>query len=135
MPDATTHAYIGSYRRGGRLPIHIRLITDPDECPTVDLWLNGTTLKKTFQLPRRSGQNFSLWKFLDGDIIDGEYVAAIRYEHSAVQSTHYRYFKVSGGDPRGQVIGIQEIRRPLGRALVTINENGTVQIGYNPRVE
>lgn len=117
------------------MPLHLRLLTLPDACPTVDFWLEGTTLKKTVLLPKKTDTNFSLGVFLDGNFTDGHYVAAIRYTHSAVQSQHYRYFKVVGGDPRGQVVGVQEIRRPLGRAVVQINENGTMQIGYNPRIE
>lgn len=127
--------YLGRHRRGTKLSILLKTPSAPDATPIVGYYLNGITLVKTTRLPQKSANFFADDVFLDSDFEDGTYVAVIRYDIASVrQPQQFHYFEVRGGDATGHAIAIHEMRRPLGRAVVTVNEDGTAHIGYNPRL-
>lgn len=128
--------YIGRHRRGQRVSLLLWVPIEPDATPQVKVYGSSGTLVKTLRIPRKSANFFAIDHFLDDDYVDDVYVATIRYDVSTVrQPQQFRYFQVVGGSAKGCAIAIHELRRPLGRAVITLNENGTVNMGYNPRVE
>ncbi len=134
--DIGTNAWIGRYRRGERLPLAFATALTPGECPTVDFWHECTTKVKTIQLPSHDALHklFAKNQFLDSSFVDGHYVATVRYTLIGAPNYSFRTFEVIGGDPSGAAIAITEMRRPLGRAIITQREDGRIAMGYNPRV-
>lgn len=139
--DDMTSSYLGRYRRGQELSLLVTPSDLPTACPIVDYWLEGTTKVLAVQLPLVKGDGFiagSLFAFqqyLGNAFLDGHYIATVRYIVGYQTTVHYRYFEVIGGSGAGHVINLHELRRPLGRAVVTHSQDGSVKIGYNPRVE
>lgn len=131
----TSSGFIGRFQRGGNLALTIIPADTPAACPIVDYWHLGTTKVLSVRMPPADDNVFALKQFIGPQFVDGTYVASVRYDVDGVRSQHFYYFEVIGGEPKGVVVGIHELRRPLGRAVVTLNENGTANIGYNPRLE
>lgn len=133
----STTMYLGRYRRGERLPVMIASSSRPVGCPVVDFWHEGTTKVKTIQIPAHdvARMMFGANLFLGSEFVDGHYVATIRYTLSIGVTVHYRRFEVIGGGPEGNVISVTELRRPLGRAIISHREDGHISMGYNPRIE
>lgn len=130
----TSSGFIGRYQRGGTIAIQVTPADTPDACPIVDFWHLGNSERLTAQLPPVDDNTFALKVFVGPQFIDGTYVASVRYDVDGIRSQHFYYFEVIGGEAKGVVVGIHELRRPLGRAVVTLNEDGTAKIGYNPRL-
>lgn len=135
VSDPTTSCYVGRYTRGEKVCLSLVCSDLPDACPTVDFWRNGTTNVATDAMPQADGNVFILNKYLSSSFLDGSYIAVISYSIDGNESVHIRYFEVIGGSGVGHVINLHELRRPLGRAVVTHNQDGSFKIGYNPRVE
>ena len=132
-----TEAHLGRFRRGMRVGIECAAGETPPEAPTVEYYLEGTTLVKSGRLPSKDTDRkvFGHSQFLDSDFEDGRYMAVIRYSNGGVTRIHLRMFEVLGGDSRGQVISVLEMRRSLGRAVIAHREDGIVTMGYNPHLE
>lgn len=130
---AVTSTTLGRYRRGQRIGLGVNA-GEPDAAPVADFWYHGLSKEASASLPKISDGMFGLSQFLDSRFIDGQWVAIVRYEVASVPSYHYFHFEIKGGNPKGAVVAIHELRRPLGRAVVTITENGAANIGYNPRL-
>jgi len=137
VADPSHQLFIGRFRRGQKLSITMIPSQLTDECPVVDFWLEGTTKVKTVKLPltNKNTPCFSVDVFLNALFEDGHYVATIRYDITGTQSQHYQYFQVTGGEAEGCVVGVHEIRRPLGRAVIMHRDDGNVAMAYKPRVE
>jgi len=133
VSDKPTSCYVGRYTRGQKVCLGVITSELPDACPTVDFWLNGTTKVASVPMPQAKDTVFIMNKFLSSAFIDGSYIAVISYSIDGNDSTHLRYFEVAGGSGVGHVINLHELRRPLGRAVVTHNQDGSFKIGYNPR--
>lgn len=106
----------------------------PDAAPVADFWYHGLSKEASASLPSKGDGMFGLDQFLDSRFVDGQWIAIVRYTVASVPSYHYFHFEIKGGDPTGAVVAIHELRRPLGRAVITITENGSANIGYNPRL-
>lgn len=132
-----TQSQLGRFRRGMRVGIECIAGESPVEAPTVEYYREGTELVKSGRLPSKDGDRkvFGHSQFLDSDFEDGRYVAIIRYAITGSTRVHLRAFEVVGGDSRGQVISVLEMRRSLGRAIVAHREDGIVTMGYNPKVQ
>lgn len=137
ISDPSQQLYLGRFRRGQKLSITMFPSQLTDECPIVDFWLEGTDKITSVKLPltNKRAPCFAVDVFLSSGFPDGHYVAVIRYEITGSPSQHYQYFQVTGGDAVGHVVGVHEIRRPLGRAVIMHRDDGNVAMAYKPRVE
>jgi len=135
--DEGEEKFIGRFRRGQKVTISVIPTRLPIAVPEIDFWLEGTTKVKTVKLPvkNRALPLFSSNIFLDANFPDGHYVAVIKYQIGINQCVAYQYFDVVGGDSVGSVVGVTEIRRPLGKAIVTQRDDGNIAMGYRPRLE
>lgn len=135
--DAPTSRYIGRFRRGQNFSVYLIPSELLAECPTLDIYHEGTTLIRSVQMPanNRSIPLFSYKKFIDADFIDGHYVGVITARRGIDTTQHLVYFEVTGGEAIGSVVGVTELQRPLGRAVVMQRDDGNIAMGYKPRVE
>ncbi len=136
-PDRSTSTYVGRKRRGQKIGIFVQAINIiPEEAPTVFMFRDDTLVKE-FQLPLVSATSrlFGQSVYLDDDYDDGHYVAVIRYSQDVWVSQHYRYFEVIGGQGVGHVLACHVVRRTIGTGIIKHTQDGTIRIGYNPRLE
>jgi len=132
----TEQLYLGRFRRGQSVNITLSLAENPDDSPLVKYWLEGTSSVTEESMPfiRSRGVTFYTSRYLGVDFDDGNYAAVISYDIDGVTYTAVRYFAVQGGDETAPIIGILEIDRPLGRGVVTHQDDGTVKVGYKPKL-
>jgi hypothetical protein len=128
--------YWGRLARGEYLQVQWQLLDQPDDVPTVDFWLDGTTNVLSIQLPVLDPTRniFGYTQLLDGNFEDGQYGAVIRFTVGTVAYASVAYFEVMGGVGTAPVIGLLEIDRPLGRAIVSHEADGDVKLGYKPQI-
>lgn len=137
-PDESTSTYVGRKRRGQKVGIFVQAINiEPEAAPTVFMYHEGTTKVKEFQLPLVSATSrlFGQLVYLDDDYDDGHYVAVIQYSQDVWTSQHYRQFEVIGGEGVGHVLACHVVRRTIGTGIIKHTQDGTIRIGYNPRLE
>lgn len=126
--------YWGKFSRGQYVHLTWNPPLEPNTTATVDFWHEATTLVRSVGLPILDDEDlvFGMPQFLDEDFDDGNYVAVIRYSAGVVAASTIGYFQVSGGTGTTPVIGLLEIDRALGRAVVMQRANGDLFAGYEP---
>lgn len=132
----TEQLYLGKFSRGQSVNITLSLAENPDDSPVATYWLEGTTnvAQESIPIIRSRGVTFYVSRYLGSEFEDGNYAAVIHYDIDAVTYTAVRYFAVQGGDESAPIIGILEIDRPLGRGVVSHQADGTVKVGYKPKL-
>jgi hypothetical protein len=135
MASKTFQAYWGRKARGQYLNVVLNLDQLPDDVPTVTFWKEGTTAIETIQMPRirAATRTFRLTKLLDTDYVDGHYVAVMRFEIASDIYCSTGYFEVQGGVGIAPNIAITEIDRTAGRAVVSQDDAGNMNLAYKPR--
>lgn len=127
--------YWGKFQRG--TSVNVMLETDllPDDVPTVTIWNTLKAIVVDEPLPCLDETNFSFGyrQFLNDPFADDNYVAVIRFKIKGIQFAVANYFQVQGGSGEAPIISMLEISRPLGRAVVTQQASGDVNLGYKPR--
>lgn len=127
--------YLGRYRRGETLPLLIPFQGMPDAAPTVRVY-QGTTIIATFKLPLVDDEQylFGTELFLGTDYDDGQYVISVAWEVLTYANYTVMYFDVLGGVGLEPVVSILEQQRPLGRAVISIDDAGLARMAYNPKI-
>lgn len=127
--------YWGKFSRGQYLNVILNAESTTDDVPVVKYWREGTDEVDQESVPfvKSRDTTFYLARFLGEEFTDGNYAAVIQYEIDATEYVAVGYFQVQGGEGTAPVIGLLEIDRSLGRAVVMQRADNTVYLGYRPR--
>lgn len=127
--------YWGRYSRGQYMNLTWLPEFLPDDIAEIDFWHEATTIVKTVSIPvlEEDDAVFGRSMLVDGDMVDGNYVAVIRFQSGTISQCAIGYFQVIGGTGEPAVVSLLEIDRPLGRAVITQDSEGLVMAGYDPR--
>lgn len=130
-------SYWGKFSRGQYLNVIINPDEVPDDVPVVKFWLEGSSLVEAQSIPiiKSPNNTFFFRKLIDGNYLDGNYCAVMRFTVALVDYTSIGYFQVQGGVGTAAISSMIEIDRTLGRGVVMFLDDGEIKIGYKPRLD
>lgn len=128
-------SYRGRFLRGEVLPITLTFTELPTSAPRARIF-RGTTLVEVVPIPvvDSARRVFGRDHFLGTAYLDGPYVVVYTYDVAGNTQYSIEYFDVLGGTGRPAITAVVEQKRPLGRAILYFDEEGTGRIGYDARV-
>lgn len=134
-PQVQNQFYWGRLSRGQYVNIILNIKELPDAIPTVTIWKDGVTVIETLDMPRirAATRTFRLTRLMDTGYDDGHYAAVMRFEVGGDIYVNVGYFEISGGTGIAPVVGVSEIDRAAGRAVVSQDFDGNMSIGYKPK--
>jgi hypothetical protein len=141
MPNVTS---IGRYQVGDHLPLFVQCVnslgvpTDPTLCPTYVIYDNAGVVAGSGQVPIRDAVVLDGWFGMPlrllASLASGMYSIVYSYQISGVNYAEIQTFEiVGGGDAAGQVISLDQYRRPEAGHLMIEREDGTILSGRNPQ--
>ncbi len=136
-PNYQQMVYWGRFARGEYLNAMLSVPGDINEVPSIEFWLEGTSIIKTSALPTidHANKTFGMPILLDDSFVDGHYCAVmgLRVTASGIDYASIALFDVVGGIGEAPIISLAEVDRSLGRAVISQDAEGLVRLGYNPR--
>jgi len=127
--------YLGRYQRSDFLPFVQAFDHLPDAAPTLHIY-RGLTLVAAIQIPLIDStvNVFADELFLGEEYLDGHYVVVTTWTEDGSDQYKIDYFAVRGGTGRAPIHGVIEQRRPLGQAVISVDETGLSRMAYDPQV-
>lgn len=127
--------YLGRFQRSAFVPFVQAFDHLPDAAPTLHIY-RGLTLVTSFQIPLIDNtiNVFSDELFLGEEYLDGHYIVVTTWTEDLSDQYKIDYFCVRGGTGRAPIHGVIEQRRPLGQAVISVDETGLSRMAYDPKV-
>lgn len=128
-------SYRGRFLRGGVLPITVCFTEMPDAAPQARLF-RGTSLVQSLRIPvvDAARRVFGLDLRLGTEYLDGNYLIAYVWTVDSNAQYSLESFDVLGGTGRPAITAVVEQKRPLGRSIEYVDDDGVARLGYAARI-